>query len=283
MSRESRDKVTLPVLDASDALPTGKHHVSFSELTDWIDCSFRHKLKYIDKIALDKPSIHTEYGQAIHDCLENYILGNHVLDESAFKATQEQFKGRCADLREKHGVEVTEEKEKEFSDSIPDILSKVESFMNSTFPGWSGHAAEFSLYENITGTKNKWFKGFIDTVLKVDDYYYIVDWKTSESGWSSSKKNDFNKQMQLVLYRHYFARLNNIDLKKVKCGFVVLKRTYKLSEGPCEFVPVSVSYKKEEEALTILSSMISGVSGRRFVKNRKSCRFCVYSGTRHCP
>lgn len=283
MSKETREKIILPVLDASDALPTGKHHVSFSELTDWIECSYRHKLKHIDKVNLDKPSIHTEYGQVIHDCLENYILGNHILDESVFTLAQNQFKIRCIELRDVHKVEVPEEKEKEFTESIPDILSKVDAFMNTQFPGWSGYAAEFPLFESITGPKNRYFKGFIDTVLQVGDYYYIVDWKTSENGWSTSKKNDFNKQMQLILYRHYFARLNNIDLKKVKCGFVVLKRTYKLSEGPCEFVPVSVSYKKEEEALSILSSMISGVSGKRFIKNKKSCRFCVYSGTRHCP
>ena len=30
--------------------PTGKPHVSFSEIKAWKECSWRHKLIYIDKI-----------------------------------------------------------------------------------------------------------------------------------------------------------------------------------------------------------------------------------------
>ena len=36
----------------NDAFPTGKPHVSYSEVRCWKECPFRHKLSYIDKIDL---------------------------------------------------------------------------------------------------------------------------------------------------------------------------------------------------------------------------------------
>ena len=32
-------------------LLTGKPHVSFSEIKDWVECSYRHKLIHIDKLS----------------------------------------------------------------------------------------------------------------------------------------------------------------------------------------------------------------------------------------
>ena len=62
-----------------DLLPTGKQHVSYSEIAEWMDCSWRHKLKHVDKIDDgDRGSIHTEFGQVIHNGMELYFNNGRV-------------------------------------------------------------------------------------------------------------------------------------------------------------------------------------------------------------
>lgn len=318
-------KYQLPLFEDPTLLPTGKSHVSYSEISDWMDCSYRHRLKHIEKINLGKPSIHTEYGQVIHDLLENYILGKNKLEEESIEGARKQFREHCDKLKEEHGVEVSDKDFNDFSASIPDIANAVPEFLNETFPEWTGFAAEHALYESVAGQTNKWFKGYIDTIIRIpknarkkrgsslpdsegkavpmrlselvgqvktdeekqqfgDGYeFWILDWKTTSWGWDAMKKRDFQKQLQLVFYKHYFCRLLGLRLDQVKCGFVLLKRTPRKSDNSrCELVPVSVGPKTEAKALEVLNNMINQVASGRAIKNRNSCRFCDYNGTEHC-
>lgn len=318
-------KFQLPLFEDPTTLPTGKNHVSYSEISDWMDCSYRHRLKHIEKIGIGKPSIHTEYGQVIHDVLENYILGKHELNEETIAAATKQFREHCDKLKDEHQIEVSDKDFNDFAASIPQIINAVPTFMDETFPGWTGFAAEHALYESVAGQTNKWFKGYIDTVIRMpkntrkkrvssfpeadtdkpvvmrlselvgqveggekpefgDGYeFWIIDWKTTSWGWDAMKKRDFQKQLQLVFYKHYFCRLLNLRLDQVKCGFVLLKRTPRKSDNSrCELVPVSVGPKTETKALEVLNNMINQVVSGRAIKNRNSCRFCDYNGTEHC-
>ena len=36
--------------ELKNAWPTGKPHISFSEIKQWKECPYRHKLAYVDKI-----------------------------------------------------------------------------------------------------------------------------------------------------------------------------------------------------------------------------------------
>lgn len=289
-----------------------------------MDCSYRHRLKHIEKIGIGKPSIHTEYGQVIHDVLENYILGKHELNDETIATATDAFRKLCDELKEKHNIQVTDKDINDFSASIPHIVNSVPAFLDETFPGWTGFAAEHALYESVAGQTNKWFKGFIDTVIRIpknsrkgkkaapednegatvlrlselvkqvkpgeenqefgDGYeFWIIDWKTTSWGWDAMKKRDFQKQLQLVFYKHYFCRLLNLRLDQVKCGFVLLKRTPRKSDNSrCELVTVSVGPKTETKALEVLNNMINQVASGRAIKNRNSCRFCDYNGTEHC-
>ena len=53
--------------------PTGKPHVSFSEIKAWKECAYRHKLIYIDKIDMFEPSPYLDFGTAVHEALEAYL------------------------------------------------------------------------------------------------------------------------------------------------------------------------------------------------------------------
>lgn len=318
-----QNKKQLPILEASDVLPTGKHHVSYSELNVFLECSYKHKLQYIDNLRSDPGSIHTEYGQVVHDLLENYIVSRKLPTEQEEELACEDFVKRCSELTSKYDIKISANEIEEFKGSIKGITAQAAQFLDESFPGWEPVAAEYNLYEAIQGTKNRWFKGYIDSVIRIprkrakkaqvsspaskdnlrfsdltehvlndeqkplinniDWEYIIIDWKTTGAGWTPDKKRDFNKQLQLVLYKHYFCNIYHLDLSDVKCMFVLLKRKARKSDGSrIEAVPVSVGPKTEEKGVALLNSMIKQVASGRVIKNRNSCRYCPYYGTKHC-
>lgn len=317
-----KNNVQLPLFDSNDAMPTGKHHISFSEINVFQECSYKHKLMYIDKIGSDPGSIHTEYGQVVHDLLESFIHTKQLPTVEQELEAKLDFKARCDRLIENHSVKISNEEIEEFSKSIDGLVEAAAKFLDDMFPGWEPVAAEFNLFESIKGQKNRWFKGFIDSVIRIprkrkkkvslnvitenqlrfsdihssvieeekkpiinntDWEYVIIDWKTTGAGWTPDKKRDFNKQLQLVLYKHYFCSIFNLELTDVKCGFVLLKRKIRKSDGSrVEIVPVSVGPITQEKGLKILTNTVKQISAGRVIKNRNSCRYCPYYGTKHC-
>ena len=51
-----------------------------------------------------------------------------------------------------------------------------------------------------------------DDVSEQEYQTVIIDWKSTSWGWTADKKRDFQKQLQLVLYKHYWCKINNLDL-----------------------------------------------------------------------
>mgnify|MGYP003642879307 FL=1 len=53
--------------------PTGKPHISYSELKTWKECPWRHKLMYVDKLQTWEDNPYAEFGTIVHDTIENYL------------------------------------------------------------------------------------------------------------------------------------------------------------------------------------------------------------------
>lgn len=317
----SSNPIQLPLFEDKTLLPTGKHHVSYSEISDHLDCSYKHKLKHVLKLDVDKPSIHTEFGRAIHDSLEDYIKTRRLPDPQ--ECTQKFF-DLVETVKKEHSVVISYDESAEFAASIPRILSDTVTFLDEEFPGWIGVAAEHPLFEPIPEQENKYFKGYIDSVIKVPKVsrrkkssdaamanmpmrlsemssvsavgepdvsanetqyeYWILDWKTTSWGWDAMKKRSFQKQLQLALYKNFYRKFLGLSIEQVKCGFVLLKRTPRKTDKLCaELVTVSVGPKTEAKAISTLNDMINQVKSGRTIKNRASCRYCPYSGTKECP
>lgn len=258
-----------------------RKHVSFSEISTWMECAHRHKLKYLDNIKTDKdgPSIHTEYGQVIHDVLEEYLKTRVMMPTSEVMRLLEE---RFAALPPESTKSV---KRSEWHDTIEPVLSEVPKFMEESFgKDWKFIAAELPLLEAIDNHQQM-FKGFIDGVIEGVDgrgkpCVWILDWKTVGFFWPVSKRTDPKKTFQLVYYKHFYSRKANYPLKDIRCGFVLLRRSKK--PGNCELVNVSVGDKTLEKALQTIDSMFGHIKKKMFPKNRTECKFCPYNNTEHC-
>ena len=289
--------------------PTGKPHVSFSEIRSWSECSFRHKLQQIDKIDAWRPSIHASFGKTIHSVCESY-LKSRIIDKDFYvtefdkmwAGINEETENAIKTLQEKQDRNQIEDKalqslQKALRDISPGqkgewlgqgmgIIEEVPGFLEETFPEWEYLAAEAQLYEMMEKHGIS-FKGFIDAVIRVKgpkgkDLVWILDHKTCGWGWDMQKKTDPMVRSQLVYYKHFWSQKLGVDFKDVRCGFVLLKRTAKPGNR-CELIPVSVGDVTLGRSLKILDNMVSSVKNGIAIKNRESCKWCDFKGTKWCP
>ena len=263
------------IITSFDVLPTGKPHVSFSEVKLWKECSYRHNLLHIKKIDLSKPSSILDFGTSVHAAHENFINTKTM----NISITTDMLKT----LWEKNSHKDNLEKSIKEAEQI---LLEVPEFYEKNFPGWEPVAAELALYESITGHQNA-FKGFIDAVIRTkgkrdEDIYWILDAKTTTRGWFREKRSDEMVKSQLALYKNYWCQKNpHINFKNVRCGFVLLKKTAKLGEH-CELFTVPLGEVPIKRSLKVVTNMISSVKRGIALKNRDACMWCEYKNTEHC-
>jgi hypothetical protein len=272
--------------------PTEKPHISFSEIKNWKECPYRHKLLYIDKIESFEESPYLHFGTAVHAGCESLIETKTVDQNKILTEMKEAWKKADFENPEWYSKQpgwYKHEPVETWENWAKNTWGDVLEFLNTEFPGWSCFNAEEDLYENIPEIeKPLYFKGFIDGVLKVPKkrgaghVYWIIDWKTAgPRGWSRDKKQDLGMTAQLILYKYFWSMKHNIPLKDIRCGFILLKRGSKPGKI-CSLVPVSVGDKTLDKGVKLMKNMISSVRRGMYLKNRNSCQYCPFLNTEHC-
>lgn len=280
-------KIDLPLLK------NGKPHISYSEVSTWKNCSWRHKLLYLDGITSDDKSPYLSYGSLVHNAVEGFLNGKptdldiievgirKAWDENGFD-TPEYISSQT--LRAAgQGWKYNHDNVDAWVKSGRTCIEALPIFLESQFPGWKSVAAEHALYESIEGLDVGKFKGFIDSVIELPNgKHVILDWKTAgPKGWSQDKKRDFMVHAQIILYKHYWMRLTGKSSKDVKTAFVLLKRNSKLKSA-IAIVEASSGPKSIEKANKVVANMVKTMERGMFIKNRYSCKFCEFQGTSHC-
>ena len=257
-------------------LKTGKPHVSFSELSCWKECSWRHKLQHVDKLGEFKHSVALAFGTLQHAAIEQFVSTGSVNIEEFDQKLAEQWKEH--DFEKDCPLALAQEQ-------LHNITLEFKPFMDQTFPEWKHVASEFQLYEQIQDTKHA-FKGFIDLIIEVPGkrgkkLYWIIDLKTTQWGWDREKKSDETTRYQLIFYKNFWAKKNEIDPKDVRCAFLLLKKRGKPGKF-CELIPVSVGDVTTGRAIKTLNNMLCSVNKGVALKNRNACKWCEFKGTEHC-
>jgi len=264
-----------------ELLPTGKLHVSFSEVKGWAECSYRHKLQHIDHIDADLPSVHMDFGTAMHAACEHYLRTR--------KMVKRIFLDKLKELWTEHAVRLpgdyTTDAFTQFGKEGLAILPEVPAWLDATFKNWEFIDAEHYLYEPIEGHPHA-FKGYIDGVILCDGPFkkrlvWLLDWKTCGWGWKREKKEDDMVKAQIILYKNYWSIKTGTDPKDVRCGFVLLKRTAKAG-ARCELFSVSVGEVTTRRSLQVVNNMLTSIKAGVTKKNRASCTFCQFYQTPHC-
>ena len=253
--------------------------ISFSELKNWKECPYRHKLAYIDKIPHFQGNEYTAFGTAIHAVCEETIPNSSQEPNTIF---EQSFNKELKQLKE-NGVDINDTLVDEMRTQAAPICEQVLPAVKEHFGNFEVVSVEEEILEPISefesyGTN---FKGFIDMVIKTEDNkFHIIDWKTCSWGWSRDKKSDPMTTYQLTYYKNYFSKKHNIKPSEIETYFVLLKRTAKKEN--VEVLRVTSGPKKTQNSLKVLQNAVINIEKGIHIKNRLSCKYCSFYKTEHC-
>tara|TARA_B100000282_G_C31693993_1_gene472918 strand:+ start:322 stop:1104 length:783 start_codon:yes stop_codon:yes gene_type:complete len=253
--------------------------ISFSELKNWKECPYRHKLIHIDKVPYFEGNEYTAFGTAIHSVCEEIIVNN---DNDAYKIFQTKFLEELSILKDQ-GKILNEQLVEDMRTQALPICQQVLPEVKNHFGNFKVVSVEEELMEPITefDSNGKNFKGFIDLTIKTPDgKYHIIDWKTCSWGWSRDKKSDPMTTYQLTYYKNYFSKKHNIDSRDIETYFVLLKRTAKKEN--VEIIRVTSGHKKTTNALKVLQNAVINIEKGTKIKNRLNCKYCKFHKTEYC-
>lgn len=284
-------------------------NISFSQLQTYTQCPHRWKTIYKDGVKVYKPSIHTVFGKAFHETVQNWLTVLYeVSGVEAEKIDLHQYlREKIMEhyLDEKKGNEgvhfSTKEELGEFYHDGTIILDYIKKNRAAYFgkKGWHLVGVEIPLMvPPLKDHPGILFKGFIDLVLyhEPTEEFYIFDIKTSTRGWSEKEKKDEIKPMQLILYKEYFSQQFGVSKDKINIKFFIVKRKiWEESEfvqrRVQEFIPTSGPIKTKK-ALGVIEEFIKecfepdGKIKEKFYKHnpsKETCRFCPFNNQpRYC-
>jgi len=221
--------------------------VSFSQYSMWSSCPQQYKFSYIDELRDSSSNIHSVFGSAMHETLQEYLSRCLTISKSQADKnmnTKEFLKEKMREFFIKESNDgqnpiCSKEELVEFLEDgylILDYFQKSKNFNNF----FSLKDDELVAIEQVINTKigeNVSFLGFIDFIVrnKSTGRYRITDFKTSTRGWGKYQKTDPVKNSQILLYKKFYAELLGISPDMIDVEFMILKR--KVSETADFHIP----------------------------------------------
>jgi len=283
-------------------------HISYSQLTSYVTCPKQWYLTYVKNLAPYKPSIHAVFGTAMHETIQTWlellyndtVKKSNELDLAALltENMQKAYKAQKAMYSHEHFSDA-KEMDSFHKDGVA-ILEFIKKRRVVYFTTKNTYLAgiETLLYQELR--PGVCFKGLIDIVLydEVLDKWFIIDLKTSTSGWSDYVKKDNKKIAQVLLYKEFFSKQFDIDIDKIEVVYYILKRKIPMEADFAsmqrrvqEFKPASGKVKRAE-AISMMEKFVEDTldkDGNFYDKeyiatpSEDSCRFCVFRNNPICP
>ena len=278
--------------------------ISYSQYSQWAVCPHKWKLNYIDELRTFKGNIHTLFGSAMHDVLQTYltVMYNDTikmadslpLASMLLHRMKKYYKEIVEDL---HGEEVSSQEE--MQEFYEHGLAIIEWFVKKrgmyfSKKGYELVGIEVPIEYDLPN-KIK-FVGYIDVLMydTVRERYKIIDIKTSTMGWNKWAKADKTKTDQLLLYKQFYGKQNDIPLDKIDVEYFIVKRKlYDKVDWPQRrvqtFTPANGTPSINKVTNNIQSFIdecfIDGKYNKEHIyrkeASKKNCRFCEFNQTEY--
>ena len=267
-------------------------------------CPKHWELAYAKNLRTFSQSIHTIFGTAMHETMQNYLTV--MYDQSAKAADEIDINKYLKDQMFNLYKEAVEKMGEHFSNKFElgefyeDGVAILDWFKRKRGQYFSRKneeliGIEVPIYHPVADNNDKiMMLGYLDIVMrdKRTDKITIIDIKTSTRGWNKYQKADKNKVSQLVLYKKYFAEQYGYDPEKIDIKYMIVKR--KLIDGAMfpqkritEFSPASGKPTRNKLARSINEFVSSSFKAdgsfnldREYPavagKNNKNCKYCEF-------
>ena len=281
-----------------------KKTVSFSQFTNWWTCPHKWMRDYILHEKSFEDSIHMSFGTGIHEAIQLYLKTLYNVGEAEAEKIDvvstfiEAFKREIA----KKSLQHTQAEFDEFVEDGKGILAEFKEPCNRVrfFPKekYELLGIEQELNEGVVNNVNLTAK--LDMVLreKATGIIRIIDFKTATNAWTASKKEDFTKTSQLVLYKAVYSKKYNLPLNKIQVEFFILRRKlYKNARFEQSRLQVFKPTSYEHDVMEVIQEFTKFVKqcftpeGQHNTtgkfpkipgKAKKNCKYCPYLKNKKC-
>lgn len=253
--------------------------ISYSQFKNWYKCPRYHWLLSIEKL-IDYPSNeYTMYGNVMHEMSEKFLLERSLGLSSTEEENKEFFKRnflyRFSILKNDEKTFDKEKSLKMFAAGLklyPKMISELEKKFGTDFKIIDveyviNEPIDFHKHENISYR----FKGYVDIVLQTNDgKFHIVDWKTTVGGWGRKQRSDKSNLYQMILYKYFFSKKENIEPKNIEVhyGFLVTK------SKNINWLDITSGDKRTKNCLNSIKSMLITAFERKIYMRAVDCKYC---------
>ena len=283
----------------------GAKNISFSQLSVFLNCPKCWERAYLRHEQVYEPSIHTCYGTAFHETLQNWLgtLYNSTVkaanEENLAEKLEENLRKCYKSEKIKLGRNFTDGKtlDEFYQDGVA-ILDYIVKHRKSIFPSTKTTylvGCEIPIYTKLQ--ENFYFKGYIDILTYEEDrdIWKIWDIKTSTRGWKD-EKIDFVKTSQIILYKEFLSKQFGIPLEKIEIEYLIVKRKIiedaefaAMRKRVQEFSPNDgprIHKRVVNQVTQFLAEALDSTGeyiDKDYPKNPspKNCKWCVFKDT--CP
>ena len=283
-----------------------KKITSFTQYQMFSTCPAWWEKSYIQRLIKGEPSIHTVFGLAMHDTIQQWL--DVVFNRSMLMARTMDLSDI---LKERLFVHFKRETTGEGDNKVfvCDKTTLIEFYHDGVaILNWLQKNLEkfFSTLEwTLDGTEipltvgvkpNVSYRGYLDIVLrhKITGATKIIDLKTSTKGWSKWKKDDSVVRDQLLLYKLFYAAKFGIPHDLISVDFYILRRKLpEESDWPIprvsRFTPAAGKpsmNKTKRRFKNFLDACFDEygqhISSQTPTPSKSACRFCPYVATEYC-
>lgn len=248
-----------------------KLQLSNSAKDTFLECPYKYKLHYIDKIRVSDNYSALMFGVALDKALNELLLKNpnylNIFEKEwdSIAGLDIEYYKSDTDLKLLQSLNINRE---DFSDKDLAWLSLkakgfklLNNYYNQILP--QVEIAESQRTVNIDMGEYT-IKGILDLTGTVDGKLFVLDNKTTSESY---KLNYINERDQLPLYS-YATGIRDV-------GYLTLnKKNYK-----CDIILGKVEQSSIDRVLNTFNEVYEKIKNNLFVKNKKSC----YSFGRKCP
>lgn len=194
-------------------------HISVSRKSVIDQCDQSYKYKYHLRLTSPEPEpFYFVYGKIIHKIAEDYVegKGDKVLSEVALDVLE----GRIPLERDATTPVYAPSLPVEYRKRMPNHLISLKKITDQI--GFEGQL-EYPFYEDLDPPNGKFLKGFIDRLVKKDDLWFILDYKTTKKGKWRKDTTTIKHDLQLRAYAKIVQKHFDVPAEKIRCALYYLE------------------------------------------------------------
>lgn len=246
--------------------------LSFTQISLYIECPYKRHLVY-DKKLFEEKNAYMFFGTAIDEAITTLLMGD---EEDLLAAARDAFYQKYDLSRapasvissfheigkkiSKSGTQLHQLWEQIALEHLTKLGAARVKPRVFNFPDFKEPVEIISCQECLEASLTIGsFIGYIDVVAKgvSSGKLYIIDIKTAGRPWSWKKAETRIKERQLLLYKHFYAGKESVDLDKIETWYLFLYRAPSAKQEGVKLSSPSGTVKMADRLLEGTARMIS--------------------------